>query len=835
MMTNATHRPDAKQIKAWCDGVWLQQGEEGKLIEALAIDSRKIALADETLFIALRTEHRNGHAFLKQVYEKGVRNFLVSEDIETAAFPQANIIKVEDTLKALQTIATEYRNLFDLPVIGITGSNGKTIVKEWLGQLLGNEYKTVRSPKSYNSQIGVPLSVWLLDEEYEIAIFEAGISLPGEMERLEKIIKPEIGVFTNIGDAHSEGFVDDTHKIKEKLQLFKHAKQLVYCKDHEAIANEVTAFAKEKTLCSWSRTGKADIEIVSEIAKESKTEIEAKYKGDSFYFTIPFTDKASIENAIHCACVMLLLSMDKQQIAEAMEQLHAVSMRMEVVRGVHECTLINDSYNSDFTSLQLALDYLAQQHQHSKHTLILSDMMQIAQPDAVLYAEVAELISHKSVTRFIGIGSAIAKYKELFEKYDYESVFYSSMEDFLDDFQRLKFGNEAVLLKGARHYSFERISTLLEEKTHETELSINLSAITHNIGVIRKALKPKVKIMGMVKAFSYGSGSYEIANHLQFLGIDYLSVAYTDEGIALRQAGITLPIMVMSPDVDSFNRMVAWQLEPEVYNMRSLKAIVAIAKTMNLNAYPIHVKLDTGMHRLGFDKEDLDACLEILVDTSVSNHLRVVSAFSHLAASEDETLDNFTEEQGQQFKVMTQRLEDSLGYSFLKHIVNSAGITRHPELQCDMVRLGIGMYGVGSDKQMASKFKQVSTLKTTVAQIKKIPAGDTVGYNRRGVAIKEMKIATVSIGYADGYPRALGNGNAYMLIHGKEAKLVGSVCMDMCMLDITNIEGVKEGDDVMVFGEELPVIQLAQWAGTIPYEILTGISERVKRVYEREI
>lgn len=833
-MTKATHRPDAEQIRAWCSGVWLQQGD-AKLIEALAIDSRKIALADETLFIALKTPHRNGHSFLKQVYDKGVRNFLVSEEVATDLLPQANIIKVADTRAALQQIATAYRNLFSLPVIGITGSNGKTIAKEWLGQLLSNSYKVVRSPKSYNSQIGVPLSVWLLDEEYDLAIFEAGISLPGEMALLEKIIQPQIGIFTNIGDAHSEGFLDNGHKVKEKLQLFEHVAQLIYCKDHEEIAKEVVNLPASVKLCAWSRQSTADVTIVKETSTDGHTRIDAIYEEKRFSFVIPFTDRASIENAIHCACVMLLLGIDAAHIASEMEQLHAVSMRMEVVQGVNESTVINDYYNSDFTSLQLALDFLAQQHQHKKHTLILSDMMQIAQTDDVLYAEVAELIRHKSVTRFIGIGEAIGKHKDLFERTSVDSLFYNSTEDFVADYQQLKFTNEAVLLKGARDFSFERISTLLEEKTHETELSINLSAISHNVEVIRRALKPNVKIMGMVKAFSYGSGSYEIANHLQFLGVDYLSVAYTDEGIALRQAGITLPIMVMSPDVDSFNRMVAWQLEPEVYNLRSLNAIAAIAKTMNLAAYPIHIKLDTGMHRLGFDKEDLNACLEVLCSEGTASHLKVVSAFSHLAASEDESLDEFTHAQGRQFASMTSLLEEQLGYSFIKHIVNSAGITRHPELQHNMVRLGIGMYGVASDKKIAQQLKQASTLKTTIAQIKNIPAGDTVGYNRRGVAVHDMKIATVSIGYADGYPRAMGNGKAHMLVKGKEAKLVGSVCMDMCMLDITHIEGVKEGDEVIVFGEELPVVQLAQWADTIAYEILTGISERVKRVYEREL
>ncbi len=838
MMTTATHRPNMQQLKSWCNGTWLQEGND-TTVEELSIDTRKIGVAEECLFIALKTEKRDGHQFIKQAYDKGVRCFLVSTEIDTKVLADASIIKVEDTLSALQTIVAHYRSLFRLPVIGITGSNGKTIVKEWLGQLLSTTHKVVRSPKSYNSQIGVPLSVWLLSEEYDIAVFEAGISQPGEMSKLASIIQPEIGVFTNITEAHSEGFENDRQKVEEKLKLFHNAKQLVYCKDQETVADEITKLQEQRPqlkLFSWSRKQKADLQINKETTLGQHTTIEATYKDNTIGITIPFADKASVENAIQCWCVLLLLDIKDTVVKEQMLALHRVSMRMEVVKGVNNCTVINDSYNSDFTSLQIALEYLGQQWQHEQHTLVLSDMMQMAWPDELLYQEVAELVAKKSVTHFIGIGSVLSRFQEFFIKQNkYDCNFYQSTEEFLKDFPSQDFQDEAILLKGARPFAFERIGALLEEKTHDTKLSIDLTAIADNLNVIRAKVGRQVKIMAMVKAFSYGAGSYEVANLLQYSGISYLSVAYTDEGIALRKAGISMPIMVMNPDIDSFSRMIAWKLEPEIYNKRSLEAILKVAKMMGATEYPIHLKLDTGMHRLGFTKEDLAHDCELLYTEEGRKLFRVASVFSHLAASEDEALDDFTQEQASRFGEMTKDLERKLGYEFIKHIANSAAIIRHSELHYDMVRLGISLYGIDSSSLLNGGLRQASTLITTIAQIKDIPAGETVGYGRKGIAEQNMKIATVSIGYADGYPRAMGSGKAYMLVRGQKAKLVGNVCMDMCMIDVTDIDGVQEGEEVIVFGEQLPVRMLAQWADTISYEILTNISGRVKRVYEHEV
>ena len=816
--------------------------ENDIVVEELVIDTRKMAEPEKSLFIAIKTNVRDGHSFIETAYEKGVRNFLIDEDIDVSKYPGSNFIKVNDTLSALQQMTGSYRMLFNIPVIGITGSNGKTVVKEWLYQLLEESYNTIRNPKSYNSQIGVPLSAWLIEEDHRLGIFEAGISQPDEMVKLERIIQPTIGVFTNIGEAHSEGFLNITQKINEKLILFRHVGQLVFCKDYPELNELISQYAhrvrnhtgeEPLQLFTWSRKTDADVLVKEVTVVESKTIIKALYHDEEIQIIIPFTDPASIENAIHCWCIMILLGIRQHVIAERMIRLQPVSMRLELRHGINDCTIINDSYNSDMTSLLIALNYLEQQKQHQHHTVILSDMLQIARPDAELYEEVAEHINRRQIKRFIGIGPALYKHKSFFrENKKLRSIFFKSTEDFLKKFHHITFDNEAILLKGARAFRFEKIDMLLQQQVHQTVLSINLSSLTHNLNIFRSKLKPGVKVMAMVKAFSYGSGSFEIAHLLQFSGVDYLSVAYTDEGIALRKAGITMPIMVMSPDAISFDRMIAWKLEPEIYNIRSLELFTGIAKTLQVKSYPVHIKLDTGMHRLGFMPHELEALME---HCDNNPHVQIASVFSHLAASEDPSLDSFTEHQREQFEQMSHALTMRLPYKPLRHICNSAAIARHPEMHYDMVRLGLGLYGIDGSKSLQKDLKQISTLKTTIAQIKTIPAGETIGYGRKGHADKEMRIATICIGYADGYPRALGNGKAYVLIHNKPARLVGVVCMDMCMVDITDIPEAQEGDDVIVFGPQLPLLKLAEWADTIPYEMMTGISQRVKRVYENEV
>ena len=830
-----------EQLRKWCNGAWVAKEQPDAVIGELAIDSRNIEEPMTALFTALKTPLRDGHTFIADAWQKGVRNFLVSQPIDDAIAPDSNVIQVKDTLAALQKIAAAHRKQFDIPVIGITGSNGKTVIKEWLYQLLSSTYNTVRSPKSYNSQVGVPLSVWLMNENQQLAIFEAGISQPGEMEHLERIISPTIGLFTNIGEAHSEGFMNARQKINEKLILFRHAKQLVYCHDHVELNQCIVQYMHQVRggrseeplqLFSWSHKQDADLRITNISKTVAKTIITGKYKGQEATITIPFSDDASIENAIHCWCIMLLLNVDQDEIKTQMAQLQQVSMRLELKHGINGCTVINDSYNSDLTSLQLALNYLDQQKQHGHHTVIMSDILQIGRRDIDLYDEVAALISRRNVQRFIGIGPALYKNKASFRKYKrIRSIFFKSTDDLLKNFHLITFDKEAILLKGARVFAFEKIGLLLEQQVHQTVMSIDLSALTHNLNVFRAELKPGVKTMAMVKALAYGSGSYEIANLLQYAGVDYLTVAYTDEGIALRKAGIKMPIMVMSPDATSFDRMIVWKLEPELFNFQSLSSFLAIAQTLQVSKYPVHIKLDTGMHRLGFNPEDLEELGNRIME---SQTIEVVSIFSHLAASDDPKEDAFTQQQGQLFEKMSSALMETLPNKPMRHICNSAGIVRHPDLQHEMVRLGLGLYGVDASNILQNKLRQTSTLRTSIAQVRMIPAGDNVGYGHHTLAPHDMRIATICIGYADGYPRTLGNGHAYVLIHGKPAKTIGSICMDMCMVDITDIPEAKEGDDVIIFGKGLTVIELAKWAGTISYEIMTSISQRVKRVYVNE-
>ncbi len=830
-----------EQLRKWCNGVWLVKILAEAEVTELSIDSRSIETGGCTLFIPIKTALRDGHNYLQDAWQKGVRNFLISQSIDESLLPGANIIQVKDTVVALQKIAAAHRKQFDIPVIGITGSNGKTVVKEWLYQLLGNRYNALRSPKSYNSQVGVPLSVWLMNNEQQLAIFEAGISQPGEMENLERIIQPIIGVFTNIGEAHSEGFMNSRQKINEKLILFRHAKHLIYCHDHAELNQCIVQYIHQVKggrteeplqLFTWSQKHDADLRITKIDKIGAKTTITGIHKGNTINISIPFSDDASVENAIHCWCVALLLGVDEEETRSQMAQLQQVSMRLELKHGINDCTIINDAYNSDLTSLQLALNYLDQQKQHTHHTVIMSDILQIGKRDLDLYDEVAALISRKNIQRFIGIGPALYKNKASFRKHKrIRSIFFKSTEDLLKNFHLLTFDKEAILLKGARVFAFEKIGLLLEQQVHQTVMSIDLSALTHNLNVFRGELEPGVKTMAMVKAFAYGSGSYEIANLLQYAGVDYLTVAYTDEGIALRKAGIKLPIMVMSPDATSFDRMIAWKLEPELFNFRSLTAFLNIAQTLQVNKYPVHIKLDTGMHRLGFTPEDIDA---LTVRLPESNAIEVASIFSHLAASDDPAQDEFTKQQGLLFNSMSNKLMAVLNNKPMRHLCNSAGILRHRNLQYDMVRLGLGLYGVDGSHLLQNRLRQISTLKTSIAQIHYVTAGDNIGYGHHTIAPRDMRIATICIGYADGYPRSLGNGKSHVLIHDKQAKTTGSICMDMCMVDVTDIPEAKEGDDAIIFGKDLTVSQLAAWAGTISYEIMTSISQRVKRVYVNE-
>ncbi len=807
--------------------------EPGKtVIEYLLTDSRKLMNPATSLFFALPGPRRNGLLFIGELYQKGVRNFVVDE--KTAAsvvnqFPDAVILETGNVLMALQDLAAHHRLQFDFPVIGITGSNGKTIVKEWLYQLLNNNYHIVRSPKSYNSQIGVPLSVWQMNQTHTLGIFEAGISQTGEMDKLQVVIRPDIGILNFIGDAHAEGFTDLKQKVNEKLLLFKESKILVYCTDDDRVRDAVNDFHstvnKDLQLFSWSKQMPADLYISQVEKRREGSIIHCTYRQTGFNFFIPFTDEASLYNAITCCAVLLCMEVNLSAIPAAMNELRPLEMRLELKQGINQCDIINDSYSADINSIGIALDFLQQQQQHPKRTVILSDIPQSGQPDELLYERIAAILQQKKIHRFIGIGPQISSQAAAFRHLG-DTAFFSSTSEFLQEFHHMHFHDETILLKGARAFLFEKISRVLEQKIHETVLEINLNALRNNLKVYRQELKKDVKLMAMVKAFSYGSGSYEIANLLQHEGADYLAVAYTDEGVELRKAGVRLPIMVMNTTIAGFDNLIQYQLEPEIYSFSILESFQYYLQQHRLNHYPVHIKLDTGMHRLGFLPADIHHLCGIL---SKDNPFRIQSVFSHLVASDDPSHDTFTKQQGDSFLALAAMIEKATGYPFTRHIANTSAIHRHPELQLDMVRLGIGLYGVDEGRTL----QNVTTLKTTIAQIKDVKSGDSVGYSRKGIVHRDSVIATVRIGYADGYPRILGNGNGKMLVNGQLAPVIGNICMDMTMLDVTGI-GAAEGDEVIVFGEDLTVKTIAQWAQTIPYEILTNISQRVKRVYFEE-
>ncbi len=808
-------------------------GHTNTPIKNLLIDSRKLSNAETSLFFAIKGERHDGHAYLMDLYEKGVRHFVVSDlPQNNNLFNDSVFLLVKDTLRALQDLCAFHRRQFKIPVIGITGSNGKTIVKEWLYQLMREDKNIVRSPKSFNSQVGVPISVWQISEENNLGIFEAGISQTHEMHFLEMIIKPTIGMITNIGQAHDENFENQKQKADEKLKLFINSEILIYCKDYLLIHNEITvnkAFRDLKVF-SWSRRLRADLLIGRITKSNADTEIQGVYKNDFIHINIPFTDEASIENAIHCWAMMLYLGYENYVIAERMSFLSPIAMRLELKEGINNCSIINDSYNSDLGSLAIALDFLNQQKQHPKKTVILSDILQSGHNEETLYKEVAELIHKKGITRLIGIGDGISNQAKQF---DIEKFFYKSTEEFLKEFNNSFFRDETILLKGARAFGFEAISKVIQQKAHETVLEINLNAIVHNLNYFRSKIKSDTKIMAMVKAFSYGSGSFEIANILQFHRVDYLAVAYADEGIELRKAGITMPIMVMNPEEQSYDAMIQYNLEPEIYSFRVLSLFEEALKRSvhdNINPISIHIKLDTGMHRLGFEEDEVN---ELIVRIKNKRDITIKSVFSHLAGSDETEHDDFTRQQIKKINEMSNKIKAHFSYPIMKHILNSAGISRFPDAQFDMVRLGIGLYGIGANASEQAMLQNVSTLKTSISQIKNIPAFETIGYSRKGIAARDIQIATVPIGYADGLSRKLSGGRGKMVVNGKLAPIIGNVCMDMCMIDITDINA-NENDEVIVFGEAYPITEAAKNAGTIPYEILTNVSRRVKRVYFQE-
>ena len=806
------------------------QDRRNDRIEQLLTDSRRLIFPKSSLFFALKGPRRDGKTFIDYLYHKGVRNFVVSEQPDLKQFPEANFILVPDVLQALQLLAAYHRSRFTFPVIGITGSNGKTIVKEWLNQILDQQFAIIRSPKSYNSQIGVPLSVWPMNESHELAIFEAGISRKGEMEKLEAIIKPTIGILTNIGEAHSEGFASIKEKLEEKLRLFNTVGTLIYRNDQELVEETIQQLKQSRDiqLFGWGSKKGGSLQITGIKRGPHSTTLNILYKGSAQSLVIPFTDDASIENVMHCWCTALLLNQDMQKVQQQLLLLTHVAMRLEMKTGINNCTVINDSYSADLSSFTIALDFLSQQAQHARRTVILTDIPESGRNENELYAEVANAMQPRKVNRLIGIGETIHHHAAAFEAAGIaELLFFPTVDAFKKDFHHIPFRDETILLKGARVFELEEIDRLLEQKVHQTVLEIDLNAVTHNLKQYQQLLRPETKLMAMVKAFAYGSGSFEVANVLQYHKIDYLAVAYADEGVELRKGGINLPVMVMNVDPTTFDVLVQYNLEPDLYAPELLHAFEAYLKREGLQQFPVHIELETGMNRLGFSESQLPVLLESLR----SKLFKVQSVFSHLAASVDPQQDAYTKQQAERFHGMVSKLQQILGYPFIKHISNTAGISRHPELQMDMVRLGIGMYGIDSGNTHLLQLQEVSTLKSTIAQIKHLEEGETVSYGRKGVVTRKTTIATVRIGYADGYPRSLSTGVGKMWVNGHLAPVIGIVCMDMTMIDITDVPQVKVGDEVVIFGKQLPVEQVAHWAQTIPYQMLTGISQRVKRVY----
>ncbi len=797
-------------------------------VRHLLTDSRRLVEPEGTVFFAIVTSRNSGVNYIHDMHEAGVRSFVVPTDCEVG-YEDANVWYVADVVGALQSLAAHHRAQYMVPVIGITGSNGKTIVKDWLVQLLSPEGRMVSSPKSYNSQIGVPLSVWQLDGEERMAVFEAGISEAGEMTKLERVIKPTIGIFTNIGQAHDENFLTRGQKIAEKLQLFTHCETLIYCSDHHDIHSAVSGIEsfRRVRLFTWGSSPECDLQVLSSTVDDHNTVFTlAVQGGEPFTVTIPFVDRASQENAMHCVAAMVLLGYGKDIIASRMLSLAPVEMRLEMNEAIGNSLLINDSYSLDLNSLTIALDYLGHVHQHPNRTLILSDMLQTGIPDRELYSQVASLVAMKGITRLIGVGESISRCRDCFTGFDAE--FFPSTQDFIDRYDFSLFSNQTILLKGARRFAFERIAKLLQRKNHETVMEVNLDALVKNLNYYRSRLNPSTKLMAMVKASSYGAGRVEVASTLQFNHVDYLTVAYADEGVELRRGGITLPIMVMNPEEASFDDIIRYRLEPDIYNFRILDLFAEKLSTLHSTLstpYPIHIEFDTGMHRLGFvgaDRPKLDSRL-----AELASLLAVQSVFTHLACADDPTMDDFTQRQIDLFR------QWSKGLPGIKHILNSSGITRFPEAQMDMVRLGIGLYGVSPEPEVQQHLRQVSRLVSRISQIKDIPAGDTVGYNGRWRATRDSRIAIVPMGYADGLHRGLGYCRGNVLVDGHEAPIIGSVCMDMCFVDVTDID-CAEGDRVVIFGEGDLLQRNAKAAHTISYELLTAVSPRVKRIYYHE-
>ena len=805
------------------------------IVSQLLTDSRSLTLPGETIFFALRTDADDGHNYIPDLYEKGVRNFVVASDYYTLPECEgANYLAVESPLDALQSLATYHRRRFrELPVIGITGSRGKTTVKEWLYQLLKDDYRIVRSPRSYNSQIGVPLSLWDIDNNTDLAIIEAGISTTGEMDNLQAMIRPTIGIITNLGSEHNDGFESMQQKAQEKAKILNSCECIVYCADDLLVTHTIAPLVESDVAqgMSWSRNhNAAPLQVDGMDRDESKTTLHYTYHEQSDAVTIPFTADRDLDNAITCLAVLLHMGLSRETIARRMAALTPVGTRLNVIEGVNNCTVIVDSYTSDYNSLTPALNFMTRRAGNRPCTVILSDLATESYSGDELYIRVNELLLAKRVSRLIGIGKEMCRYKAHFADLP-QSRFFDDTQEFLNDFVKGDFDDETILIKGDPRYGFSQIIDLLEAKQHITVMEVDLNALAHNYKFFRSLIKPDTKTVGMVKASGYGAGSYEIAKTLQDCGCDYLAVAVHDEGVDLRKASITMPIIVLNPNGVNYKAIFQYHLEPELYSLDMGNDLIKEGRKYGVHDFPVHIKIDSGMHRLGFTRDQLPKLIELLKGQDI---IKPASVFSHLSVADEPDQDAYTQEQFDYFDSCSELLQQSFDHHIMRHILNTSGVVRFPHRQYDMVRVGIGLYGIrtlfdGSEDTL----KPVSALRSIIISIKEWPAGTTIGYGRRGKLERDSRIATVNIGYADGFDRHFGNGNVSMWVGGKLCPTVGNVCMDAVMIDVTDVP-CKVGDTVEVFGEHVPVEQLSEARGTIPYEILTSVSPRVKRVYYRE-
>ncbi|MCB9032449.1 MAG: bifunctional UDP-N-acetylmuramoyl-tripeptide:D-alanyl-D-alanine ligase/alanine racemase [Chitinophagales bacterium] len=792
-----------------------------KIITQVATDSRSLYLNSATLFFCLVGERFDAHHYIQQCIDKGIDTFVVSNTSVITQYNNINFILVDNTLVALQQLAIYHRQQFNFPVIGITGSNGKTIVKEWLFQLLNEDFSIVKSPKSYNSQIGVALSVLQMNEQHNLAIFEAGISTTNEMQQLQKMIEPTLGIFTNIGEAHNAGFKNQAEKTKEKLILFNNTDEIIYNNKYTIINELVKLDSRYKSIGF-------DDNAYFKIKNITKENQSTQLIINDNLFVIPFIDDASIENALHCICMLLILNYDVTSINQRMAKLKKLAMRLSLNYGINQCTIIDDSYSADFSGLQIALDFMHQQATNKNRTLIVSGFEESGLNNDDFIKQLIHIIQPYHIQKIITIGNVFDSFQEVLQTNFKQYLYFENTNSFIKQFYQLDFHNEIILIKGARKYQFEYISQLLIGKTHETILEINLNSLINNFNAYKKLLSNHTGIIAMVKAFSYGSGSVEIASVLQSLKASYLAVAYADEGVHLRNNGITIPIMVMNPAAIDFNRMIEYHLEPVIYDDFILQQLINQLSYYNIDSLNIHIKVETGMNRLGFTKAEIPSLLTTL---QAHHHLKIATIFSHLAASEDDNENQFSNKQIEEFKIIFEQIQNTKNYPIKKHILNSSGIVNFPQAHFDFVRLGIGLYGIDTSNKIQVDLESIGTLKTRITQIKKVKQGDTIGYSRKGKATQDMTIAILAIGYADGFDRRFSNGVGEVYIKQQKAKIIGNVCMDMTMIDISNISDVNEGDEVEIFGSHIAIKEQAQKIGTIGYELLTGISSRVKRVY----